>query len=44
MANKRHKPEEIVEKLRQADVLVDRGLPPVFGYRSSTARVGPDPD
>ena len=25
MANKRHKPEEIVSKLRQVDVLVGRG-------------------
>ena len=25
MANKRHKPEEIVQKLRQVDVLVDQG-------------------
>ena len=26
MANKRHKPEEIVQKLRQDDVLVDQGM------------------
>ena len=26
MANKRHKPEEIVQKLRQVDVLVGRGV------------------
>lgn len=25
MANKRHKPEEIVQKLRQVDVLVGQG-------------------
>lgn len=26
MANKRHKPEEIVQKLRQVDVLVGQGM------------------
>jgi hypothetical protein len=26
MANKRHKPEEIVQKLRQVDVLVGQGV------------------
>jgi putative transposase len=26
MANKRHKPEEIVTKLRQVDVLVGQGM------------------
>ncbi len=26
MANKRHKPEEIVQKLRQIDVLVGQGV------------------
>ena len=26
MANKRHKPEEIVTKLRQVDVLVGQGI------------------
>jgi len=26
MANKRHKPEEIVSKLRQVDVLVGQGM------------------
>ena len=29
MANKRHKPEEIVTKLRQVDVLVSQGVAPV---------------
>lgn len=26
MANKRHKPEEVVQKLRQVDVLVGQGM------------------
>ena len=34
MANKRHKPEEIVTKLRQVEVLVGQGMagwPPLSG-------------
>ena len=33
MANKRHKPEEIVQKLRQVDVLVGQGMPRVDAIR-----------
>ncbi len=33
MANKRHKPEEIVQKLRQIDVLVGQGMMPVDAIR-----------
>ncbi|MEZ5933895.1 MAG: IS3 family transposase [Alphaproteobacteria bacterium] len=33
MANKRHKPEEIVQKLRQVDVLVGRGMARVDAIR-----------
>ena len=33
MANKRHKPEEIVQKLRQVDVLVDQGMQRVDAIR-----------
>ena len=33
MANKRHKPEEIVQKLRQVDVLVGQGLARVDAIR-----------
>ena len=33
MANKRHKPEEIVQKLRQVDVLVGQGAARVDAIR-----------
>jgi putative transposase len=33
MANKRHKPEEIVQKLRQVDVLVGQGMQRVDAIR-----------
>ena len=33
MANKRHKPEEIVQKLRQVDVLVGQGIARVDAIR-----------
>ncbi len=33
MANKRHKPEEIVQKLRQVDVLVGQGVQRVDAIR-----------
>lgn len=33
MANKRHKPEEIVQKLRQADVLIGQGMARVDAIR-----------
>ncbi len=33
MANKRHKPEEIVKKLRQVDVLVGQGMMRVDAIR-----------
>ena len=33
MANKRHKPEEIVQKLRQVDVLVGQGKARVLSDR-----------
>jgi len=33
MANKRHKPEEIVQKLRQVDVLVGQGMARVDAIR-----------
>ncbi len=33
MANKRHKPEEIVTKLRQVDVLVGQGTPAIAAFR-----------
>lgn len=33
MANKRHKPEEIVTKLRQVDVLVGQGMARVDAIR-----------
>ncbi len=33
MANKRHKPEEIVQKLRQVDVLVGQGMARVDATR-----------
>ena len=33
MANKRNKPEEIVQKLRQVDVLVGQGMPRVDAIR-----------
>jgi putative transposase len=33
MANKRHKPEEIVTKLRQVDVLVGQGMARIDGIR-----------
>jgi len=33
MANKRHKPEEIVSKLRQVDVLVGQGMVRVDAIR-----------
>jgi hypothetical protein len=35
MANKRHKPEEIVQKLRQVDVLVGQGVQRVDAIRRS---------
>jgi len=53
MSNKRHKPEEIVSKLRQVDVLVAQGTPVADAIRSigvtevnsgtscSTARTSP---
>ena len=34
MAKKRHKPEEIVAKLRQVDVLTSQGMPIVDAIRS----------
>jgi len=34
MAKKRHKPEEIVSKLRQVDVLVGQGQPLTEGGRA----------
>ena len=47
MANKRHKPEEIVQKLRQVDVLVGQGMQRVetprlysFGGRRAFPRFG----
>ena len=33
MANKRHKPEEIVTKLRQVDVVVGPGMARIDGIR-----------
>ncbi|MES0864964.1 IS3 family transposase, partial [Ruegeria sp. SCPT10] len=33
MANKRHKPEEIVQKLRQVDVLAGQGIARVDAIR-----------
>ncbi len=33
MANKRHKPEEIVTKLRQVEVLVDQGMARIDAIR-----------
>lgn len=33
MGNKRHKPEEIVTKLRQVEVLVDRGMERIDAIR-----------
>ena len=33
MANKRHKPEEIVQKLRQVDVFVGQGMRSVDAIR-----------
>lgn len=33
MANKRHKPEDIVQKLRQVDVFVDPGMTHVDAVR-----------
>jgi hypothetical protein len=36
MARKRYKPEEIVPKLRQVDVLVSKGKP----WRTQSARSG----
>jgi len=33
MANKRHRPEEIVQKLRQVDVLVGQGMARVDAIR-----------
>ena len=33
MANKRHKPEEIVQKLRQVDVLAGQGMARVHAIR-----------
>ena len=33
MANKRHKPEEIVTKLRQVDVLVGQGMARIDAIR-----------
>lgn len=33
MANKRHKPEEIVTKLRQVEVLVGRGMARIDAIR-----------
>ena len=35
MANKRHKPEEIVSKLRQVDVLVGQGMARVDAIRQA---------
>lgn len=39
MANKRAKPEEIVTKLRQVDVLVGQGMPRIDAIR----RIGGEP-
>ena len=36
MANKRHKPEEIVQKLRQVDVLVGQGMARVDAVRGGS--------
>jgi len=33
MANKRHKPEEIVSKLRQVEVLVGQGMARIYAIR-----------
>jgi hypothetical protein len=38
MANKRHKPEEIVQKLRQVDVLVGQGMQRVDAIREVRIR------
>jgi len=35
MANKRHRPEEIVQKLRQVDVLVGQGMARVNAIREA---------
>ena len=37
MANKRHKPEEIVTKLRQVEVLVGQGMARIDAIRWSTS-------
>ncbi len=41
MANKRHKPEEIVQKLRQVDVLVGQGVVRTVISSTSELRAGP---
>jgi len=33
MSNKRHKPEEIVAKLRQVEVLIGRGMARIDAFR-----------
>lgn len=33
MSTKRHKPEEIVSKLRQVEVLVGQGMPRIHAFR-----------
>ncbi len=42
MARKRHKPEEIVAKLRQADVLISRGKPVADAVRAIGVTEGAD--